>query len=732
MGDKELRKHNRKGIFTVTQLSCTFRLRKRGKRVKRKNQPHYFALQAAAIRDKKTYVLKPPSLAVSPVRVYFDIEGNSDKSFAYLLGMIIDERGVETRHSLWADTRDDEKTIFGKMLEILGQYDDFTLIHYGSYESPFLRRVKKAFDLNPTIDKVMGRAVNLLPIISSHIYFPVYSNGLKTIGRHLGFEWTDPDASGLKSIVMRNEWENLHDERLKQELECYNLEDCLALKRVAETVFTTCDRMAKENGGPEVALGSCVVARAEDINTVTTRREYGQDTFVLDDFEFINECAYFDYQRERVFLRTNKTVRKATNKSRRKNRSRKPRVNRTIEARCKKCPRCDGSEIVRWKSRPHIKIAYDLKLTDSGINRQVIACTAAVHHCKECEKTFLPPRYMRRDKHFHGLKSWAIYQHIVHRISFQRIEAMIEECFGFHVHLEEIHHFKALMVHYYQSTYKNILANLLKGKLIHCDETHVNFQVGKGYVWVLANMENAVYVYRSTRDGDWLQDLLIDFKGVLVSDFYSAYDSLACEQQKCLVHLIRDMNHDLLSSPYDEEFKMLVSEFGTLLRGIVATIDRHGLRYHYIHRHDKDVSRFYQCLSGRSFSSELAHDYWNRLSKYREKLFAFLQHDGVPWNNNNAEHAFRPFANYRKSSDGQMKECGLRDYLVLLTIYQTCKYRGISFLRFLLSRQRDIDHFHDPGRIEYSKPSLRVYPEGFYNYARKGRYKVQEPIYPNE
>jgi predicted RecB family nuclease len=60
MGEKELRKHNRKGIFTITQLSCTFRLRKRGKRVKRKNQPHYFALQAAAIRDKKTYALKPP------------------------------------------------------------------------------------------------------------------------------------------------------------------------------------------------------------------------------------------------------------------------------------------------------------------------------------------------------------------------------------------------------------------------------------------------------------------------------------------------------------------------------------------------------------------------------------------------------------------------------------------------------------------------------------------------
>jgi hypothetical protein len=46
-----------------------------------------------------------------------------------------------------------------------------------------------------------------------------------------------------------------------------------------------------------------------------------------------------------------------------------------------------------------------------------------------------------------------------------------------------------------------------------------------------------------------------------------------------------------------------------------------------------------------------------------------------------------------------MTASGLRDYLVLLSIYQTCKYRGISFLRFLLSREKDIDRFHDAGRI---------------------------------
>ena len=219
-------------------------------------------------------------------------------------------------------------------------------------------------------------------------------------------------------------------------------------------------------------------------------------------------------------------------------------------------------------------------------------------------------------------------------------------------------------------------------------------------------MENVVYVYRPTRDGDWLHDLLPNFKGVLITDFFSAYDSIDCEQQKCLVHLIRDLNDDLLRNPYDEDFKWLVSQFGSLLRITISTIDQHGLRQRYLHKHEADVDFFYRALDNKSFSSDLADDYRGRLFRYRKKLFTFLRHDGVPWNNNNAEHAIKPFARYRAIADGVMSETRLRDYLVLLTIYQTCKYRGISFLRFLLSREKDLDKFHDTGRLKLIRLQL--------------------------
>jgi predicted RecB family nuclease len=69
------------------------------------------------------------------------------------------------------------------------------------------------------------------------VYVPVYSNGLKDVAKSLGFEWTDPDASGLQNLVWRAGWERIGEELLKQRLLWCNLEDCAALKRVVEVLF---------------------------------------------------------------------------------------------------------------------------------------------------------------------------------------------------------------------------------------------------------------------------------------------------------------------------------------------------------------------------------------------------------------------------------------------------------------------------------------------------------------
>jgi predicted RecB family nuclease len=85
------------------------------------------------------------------------------------------------------------------------------------------------------VDGVLNSLVNTLSLVYSHVYFPTYSNGLKEVGAYLGCLWTKPDASGAKSLVWRMRWETTHAEEWRETLIVYNLEDCLALRRVTVT-----------------------------------------------------------------------------------------------------------------------------------------------------------------------------------------------------------------------------------------------------------------------------------------------------------------------------------------------------------------------------------------------------------------------------------------------------------------------------------------------------------------
>lgn len=127
-----------------------------------------------------------------------------------------------------------------------------------------------------------------------------------------------------------------------------------------------------------------------------------------------------------------------------------------------------------------------------------------------------------------------------------------------------------------------------------------------------------------------MQRVLKDFDGVLVSDFYAAYDSLNCAQQKCLIHLIRDLNDDVFKEPFNTEFNDLVDEVAALLRPMIETIDRFGLKTRFLRKHKAEVDQFFRWLNRREYRSETALKCKQRLEKNRGTLFTFLDHDDIP------------------------------------------------------------------------------------------------------
>jgi predicted RecB family nuclease len=182
MTGKERSKLHRKGIFTVTQLSYTFRPRKRSRRSANKHEQYHHSLKALAIREKKIHIVGTPNAGIKGTAIYLDIEGMPDRNFYYLIGLRIRCGELVQEHSLWAENTAEEKKIWNKFLAILATVQNPVLVHYGSYERNFIKQMYGRYGgpaAGSILDLTLKSTVNLLSLLFSKIYLPTYSNRLK-------------------------------------------------------------------------------------------------------------------------------------------------------------------------------------------------------------------------------------------------------------------------------------------------------------------------------------------------------------------------------------------------------------------------------------------------------------------------------------------------------------------------------------------------------------------------
>lgn len=653
-----------RGIFNVRQLAFTYRARKNPFR----SRKYFPELKALAIRDGKTYIQENWSIPRSKAEVFLDIEGIPDRNFNYLVGAVIRTNGSEDTYSFWADDKASEREIFLSLIKILSSLEEFIIYHYGVYEQQAIRNISKSMpDHLPFLTKMLQNCVNVLSFFTESIYPPTYSNGLKEIANYLNFEWTEKKAGGLQSIVWRYDWEFSRTEIAKQKLLQYNNEDCKALMKVFDWICT-------------ISLGN----RIETFLPKPKQNIYkwGITDYAFDDFAQINSKAYFSYQRHHIFLRGEKkvNVRKATY-SQQLRIYNKPQ--RRVSLFPAKCVRCKSSDLMVLHTAQ--KIQLDLTFMKTGLKSSIIRYSGGPFMCKKCNGKFKGGNMRRLPRYGLNLMIWSVNQKIQYHLSSESVINVLRDSLKIDVSPTQMTRFKEVVAQRYANTYKEIIKKLTQSKLIHIDETIARIKGVDGYVWVFANHECVYYEFRETREADFLKNLLGSFDGTLVTDFYAGYDSIECKQQKCLIHLIRDMNEDYLKNQFDIELKMIVLEFGKLLRRIVATIDRYGLRKLHLNKHRRHVKTFYIRFINKDFESEVAQSYKRRLLKYREKMFGFLTEDDIPWNNNNAEHSIKPFAKWRKRKTSNLSVNNIRNHLILLSILQTCKYNGMSFFEFMRS-----------------------------------------------
>jgi predicted RecB family nuclease len=685
MGSKEVLKKYNRGFFTILQLSYTFRPRKR-KKAASKSLRFNPALKALALRERQTFIQDIPKLPVSLIEIYIDFEGLPDENFIYLIGVIIVTGGKTIQqYSFWADTKKDEAKMFKRLFKLCLALKEYTIYHYGSYEIRALKKFNKKWNnaYEQKVNLIIEHSIDILSFFIATVYPPTYTNELKEIARFLGFNWSLKDASGLQSIVWRKRWELLQDDKFKEKLLLYNLEDCQALQVVKGWVARINQRLEIQNG----------ISRADESQIEGTYPyRFGKFIPQISSFKNIEKYAYFNYQREKIYLKTNSNISKIIKRTKRQRRINNP-INTVVHSPppiC--CPKCGHKKLFKHDNCQKIEI--NLKFMTHGIKKWVTLFKGKRLSCCLCKKVFTPESFKQISRYGHNLMIWSMHQHVTHSLRLSAIKAILLESFHIQINEARLGTFKNKLATKYTVTFENIIRHVISGDYVHVDETQVHVRdCLSAYVWVFATMDTVFYLIRPNRETEFMTGLLQDFNGVLISDFYPGYDSLPYPQQKCLIHLIRDLNSDLFKNQLDTEFKVLVSGFGQVVKKIIETVNRYGLRKRHLNKHHKDVDKFYCNFIDSEYDSELTIKYQKRFIKNREKLFTFLLYDGIPWNNNNAEHAIKPFAKCRREVNGLFTEKSIDDYLKLLSVQQTCKYRGLSFLEFLKSGETCIETY---------------------------------------
>jgi predicted RecB family nuclease len=671
---KEILKWNNKGIFTIHQLSYNYRPRK--SRKENKLRPHRYELRALALREKIIYIIDKPELTYKETQIYIDFESLPDEDFVYLIGLLIVKNSKKTFYSFWADTKSQEFDIFQKFILQIKSYENYTVFHYGNYEISNLKRIQKqmSVEYQKIIDNIIENSINLLVFFHSQIYLPLYSNKLKEIGKYLGFEWSSFDASGISSIIWRKNWELNKSVNFKEKIENYNHEDCLVLPVINHFLLSLIQNKSYQK------------YKVQNTSEIKNPIFHGKP-FTSSELEKINKCSYFSYQREKVFLRTDSNIKHITH--RKKNRKKKFRINKYVCLKAYECPHCKSRNIRKHKKFK--KRIIDLYFAESGVKRWVTEISTDRYDCLNCNKSFNPKKYNAiQNKYGSNLMSWVVYQNISNNQSFSQISENLFELFQIDIYPARLQEFKKCIADKYKWTFSRIKNKLLTGDVIYADETHFKLKDEKGYVWVFSNNNEAICFYQSNREGKYLKEFLVNFKGILVSDFYAAYDSIKCTQQKCLIHLIRDLDYDLLKNPFDSEYKELLGQFTLLIQKIIITVDKYGLKKYYLKKHKIEVEAFYNYIENRNFNSEIVIGYQKRILKNRNKLFTFLNYDNVAWNNTNAEHAIKILAVNRNRKMNYLNKNNIEDFMVLFSIFITCKYNEYSFLKFLISGKKDI------------------------------------------
>jgi len=353
------------------------------------------------------------------------------------------------------------------------------------------------------------------------------------------------------------------------------------------------------------------------------------------------------------------------------------------------CPICNdkiAGKVIGVRSRHITDIKLIMKSRTTQYNIQRKYCTRCKQIVEPILSNALPHSLLGIN-----LMNIVVYLRVGLSLSWGKINDYIKHIYNVKMTNGTLITFLKRIANNNQEAYNEILFRLLKSKVIYADETRWPIKGIKWWVWIFTSEGECVYILSEKRDHKVPCSLLNNYKGILVCDFYSAYEKVKCRQQKCLVHVLRDFQRVLKKAPYDEELKGFIEDFLKIFKPIFKKLRESNPDYITLKSKKKGVKKQIKELLKKEYISKEVNKFKKRFTKHLDSIIRFLSNpENISWNNNKAERDLRPLCIQRKISGSLQSEKASKDYLLLFSIFQTCEKRQIHFLKFLQSGRKKV------------------------------------------
>jgi transposase len=212
--------------------------------------------------------------------------------------------------------------------------------------------------------------------------------------------------------------------------------------------------------------------------------------------------------------------------------------------------------------------------------------------------------------------------------------------------------------------------------VVHADESGWREDGRNGYVWTFSTPTERYCVRRGR--GKVVVDEVLgeDFSGVLVSDFYAAYDHYPGLKQRCWAHLLREIKDLESQHARDPTLRGWAAAVRDVYRRATAACPLPRYRHQQQRAYEQELQALGQPY--RQLESAPQAGLCRRIEKYLTELFVFVADPQVPATNNAAERSLRPLVVARKVSGGSRSAAGSTIKMVLASLVGTWRARSLN------------------------------------------------------